>query len=354
MRVSLRVPGTDEALSLEVTPDGRWAEIGDGRVLADLGEGWWAVPGLVDAHSHLAADELRLAPTVPDEVRQRAYACLDRGTFLIVDKGWADDQVIATLSDMPPRDRPDFEGAARMIATEDGYYPGFAVETDADGLSDVVAEAAETGAGWVKLVGDWPRRGRGAVANFDESSLAQAVRIAHDGGARVAIHTMAPDVPSAAVRAGIDSIEHGPFLTADDLDALADRGGAWVPTVLRVEETADMLGHDSSGGRLLLEGLDNVAALLADVPAGVTVMAGTDLATEPGDVGREVGRLVARGLDPSRALAAATSAPRAYLGMAPGFEVGAPADAVFFESDPLEDPSVLTRPIAVMRHGRAR
>lgn len=354
MLVSLRLPGAHAASVLGIDGDGRWVteESGGGR--SEIGRGLWAVPGLVDAHAHLAADELHLEPTDPSEVRRRAYACLDRGAFLIVEKGWSDDVVIATLSATPPTERPDFEGASRMIATEGGYYPGFAVETDEAGLEEVVADAAKTGAGWVKLVGDWPRPGRGAVANFAEDALRSAVSVAHAAGARVAIHTMAPDVPSMAVRAGIDSIEHGLFLTESDLMDLGARSGAWVPTLMRVQAIADMLGPDSTGGRLMLDGLENMRRLLSTVPEGVAVMAGTDLAAEAGDVGREVMRLLDFGLDSGRALAAATSVPRLHLGLGAGFEPGSPADAVFFDRDPLERPDVLSRPVAVMRRGRLR
>ena len=337
---------------MAVTDDGRWARPAGDAGTAEAGAGWWALPGLVDAHAHLAADELDLRPGVAAEVRKRAFACLSRGTFLVVEKGWCDGTVIATLSSLPPSERPDFEGAARMITTEGGYYPDFAVETDEEGLAEVVASATAEGAGWVKLVGDWPRRGRGAVANFTEEGLATAVQVAHAANARVAIHTMAPQVPSMAVAAGVDSIEHGLFLTEADLSELGRRGGAWVPTVVRMQAVAEMLGRESTGGRLVLDGLANVESLLGSVPAGVEVLAGTDLATEPGDVGREVMKLVERGLDPVRALDAATAAPRRYLGMDAGLVEGGWADAVFFEADPLEDVRTLLAPVAVLRRGR--
>lgn len=314
----------------------------------------WALPGLVDSHSHLAADSLELVAGEPDQILRRAYACLDRGTFLVVDKGWCDTTVVATLTARPPSESPDLEGAGRMIAVAGGYYPGFAVETDTAGLAEVVAAAVREGRGWVKLVGDWPRPGRGAVGNFDQASLAVAVDVAHRGGARVAIHTMAPDVPSAAVGAGVDSIEHGLFLDAADLDELAAREGAWVPTVRRMEAIVDMLGAGSSGGRLVSEGLDNVAGLLAAAPTDLAILAGTDLATPPGGVGEEVAALIECGLAPERAVEAAAGVARRFLGRGEGFEPGTNADAVFYDADPYVDPSVLSRPAVVMRAGRVR
>lgn len=350
MQVSLRVSGQADAHVLEVDDGGRWTVPTASRQI-DLGEGWWALPGLADAHAHLASDELNLERGDPAAIRRRAFACLENGVFVVVDKGWNDDSVVMTLSDLPPSSRPDYEAAARMISVPGGYYPGFAVETDTSGISEAVAEAVGDGRGWVKLVGDWPRRGRGAVANFDAEGLSAAVAAAHAGGARVAIHTMAPEVPGMAVAAGVDSIEHGLFLDRDDLEKLAARGGAWIPTLIRMEATAAMLGPDSSGARLIRVGLDNVAGLLPGVPEGLAVLAGTDLAVRSSEVGREVEALVTAGLSPERAVEAASTSVRRYLGVPPGFRPGDPADAVFFPADPREEPGVLTEPVAVLRGG---
>ena len=54
----------------------------------------------------------------------------------------------------------------------------------------------------MKLVGDWPQKGRGPVINFSEDALARACEIAHTAGARVAIHAMAPDTSSGGAGRG--------------------------------------------------------------------------------------------------------------------------------------------------------
>lgn len=352
MKVYVRQPGRTEGVVKGVDAAGRW--IAD-PVDEDLvGADWWALPGLVDAHVHLSADELSVVPGEPEEILARAYGCLDSGTFLVIDKGWCDDTAVMTLRAAPPHSVPDFEAAGRMIAVPEGYYVGFAVETDSDGLAEAVRSATNEGSGWVKLVGDWPRRGRGAVANFTPDDLRGAVEIAHAGGARVAIHTMAPDVPSAAVAAGVDSIEHGLFLTAEDLGTLAARAGAWVPTVRRMEAIVEMLGPESSGGRLVQDGLDNVRSLMGRIPEGVNVLTGSDLAVPAGAIGSEVSRLVEYGLDPVRAVDAASETGRAYLGRPEGFTPGHAANAVFFDRDPYLDPAALADPVAVLWNGTLR
>lgn len=329
---------------------GRWAPRSEVEPL-DLRH-LWALPGLADAHTHLAADRLELEPGDPRRIRTRAFQALEGGVFLCLDKGWRDHSVLSLLA-LPPTRRPDLEAAGRMIASQGGYYPGFAVEVDEDGLVSAVAEEARTVGGWVKLVGDWPRKGRGALANFGMEALTRAVEVAHRAGARVAIHTMAPEVPTMAVRAGVDSIEHGMFLTEDDLTLLAERGGVWVPTLCRVEAIRDRLGADSSGGRLLSAGLDRVRDLLPMAEkVGVTVLAGSDLVFPPAQIGKEAVRLVEYGLSSAAAVAAASTAGMAHAGLDSGFEVGRPADLVAFAGNPMEEPAELTRPLVVIRRGR--
>ncbi|HEY7704251.1 MAG TPA: amidohydrolase family protein [Acidimicrobiia bacterium] len=326
----------------------------DGRVDREIEtEGLWALPGLADCHCHLAADTLddMSKPARFPQVRTRAFAEVTAGVFLVADKGWMDAVALRVVG-IPPRRRPDFVGAGRIITSHGGYYPGFGVETDEAGLAAAVA-AALPAQGWVKLIGDWPRKGVGAVTNFPEAALAVAARVAHAGGARIAIHTMAPETPGMAVRAGIDSIEHGLFLTEPDLDLLGARGGAWVPTVNCVAGLIERIGPERSGGKLLQQGLANIRDLIGSAPGrGVAVLAGTDLALPHGEVAKEAIDLGAAGLSPEAAVASVSTAAYDYLGVSPGLVAGAPADAVFFDRDPREDLRVLTRPVLVLRHGR--
>lgn len=332
--------------------DGHWFEA-SGEAEATIGEDLWALPGLVDAHAHLATAELNYQPGVLDEAIDRARASLAAGVTLILDKGWTDDVTVQLIGAVPEAERPEIEAAARIIADVDGYYPNFALEVKPDGLVDAVRGQARAGAGWVKLIGDWPRRGRGPVANFDEVQLASAVKASESTGSKVAIHTMAPEVPSLAVAAGVHSIEHGLFLREDDLDPLGSRGGMWVPTVLRCEATLAQLGEASSGGKLFQEGLERVRELLPlAVEAGVHVLAGTDLVGSPADVAAEAMRLAAYGLSRAQVVDAVSTAAYVASGRAASFEVGAPADAVLLPGNPLEELDVLEHPAHVIRLGR--
>ncbi len=327
--------------------DGVWAEP-EGAVDVHL-DGLWGLPGLVDGHAHLARETLDFGPGDPAAARDRARAALEAGVIRLLDKGWRDLTVIDLISSMPAEERPDIEAAGVILAVTDGYWGGFAREVPPGEVRGWVEAAAREGAGWVKLVGDWPRKGIGPVPNFTEEELAAAVATAEGAGSRVAIHTMAREVPSMAVRAGVHSIEHGLFLDEEDLRLLGARRGAWVPTVLRVEAVIRQLGADSSGGRLLSEGLANIAAnlrLAAD--AGVEVQAGTDLAVGSDQVAREAIRLWELGL-PARDVVDAVSGLRPGT---TGFDLGAPANAVLFDDDPLDDLRILAAPRHVIRMGR--
>jgi imidazolonepropionase-like amidohydrolase len=350
MRVAMRdLSGAVRERGIE---DGCWTDDSAGPVL-DL-SGLWCLPGLADSHAHLAQDDMVLEPGDPAAIAARAMTLLDGGVLLCFDKGWRDTTVIGLLS-RPAWERPDLHAAGRMIAVPGGYYPGFAVETDADGLAAAVGAAVAESAGWVKLVGDWPRRGGAAVANFDQDALRVAVDVAHRGGARVAIHTAAPHVASAAVRAGVDSIEHGLFLTDDDLRLLGARGGAWVPTVLRMEAVVEEVGRERTGGRVVADGLARVRALLPSAAEkGVHVLAGSDLAVPSSRVVSEALRMIDYGLSRQDAVAAVSTAAFRYAGRSAGFEVGEPADLVGFAVHPHDDPTVLGAPVAVIRSGRVR
>lgn len=347
-RIRLRSP-FGGALTRDIL-DGRWAEA-EGVSDTEIGGEYWALPGLTDAHAHLAADQLA-QPGDMDGAMKRAREALQAGLMLLLDKGWGDTTTIDMLDRLPQGERPDIEAAARVISVEGGYYPGFGRVTDGRALENVVAAEARAGRGWVKLIGDWPRRGVGPVANFDARQLEETVRVAESNGARVAIHTMARDVPSVAVAAGVHSIEHGLFLTERDLGLLGERNGMWVPTILRMEATRRQLGDGSSGGRLLSEGLANVRSLLRlAVEAGVMVLAGTDLVGSPANVAAEAIKLADYGLTNRQALMAVAGSAFSATGRPMGFESGSPANAVFFRDDPMNDLGVLANPEMTIRLG---
>ncbi|MDX1469728.1 MAG: amidohydrolase family protein, partial [Acidimicrobiia bacterium] len=306
---------------------------------------------------HLAGDAMPhlSSPTDLEAATLRAEEALGAGVTLLFDKGWSDETVLDLVDRVDPTGRPHIEAAGTIISTPDGYYQGFGREIDPGDIEAEVGRAIGKRADWVKLIGDWPRRGVGPQPNFTQSQLEDAVRVAEAMGARVAIHTMAREVPAMAVAAGVHSIEHGLFLDSENLDDLAARGAMWVPTISQVEATAAELRPGSSGQALLEEGVANACRLVPlAVEAGVTVLAGSDLAVSSAEVVEEVLRIARCGVDAASALSIAAGGGHDAVGRSSRFELGFPADAVFFPENPRDDLEVLRSPAHVIRGGALR
>ncbi len=353
--ITIREPGS-EPVPIVVDGD-RFSDPDDGPIDREIKTGHlFALPGLADCHAHLGLNHVGAMTTITeDEIRANsvtnAWMQIEGGVLLIADKGSSSDVSLEIL-DAPPTERPIATMAGRIIAPRDGYYPDYGHEVDEEGLVEAVRRASGGRAEWVKIIGDWPRKGRGTVANYGGAALTKAVEVAHAAGRRVAVHTMAPEGIGPAVVAGVDSIEHGLFLSADDLPGLAERGGAWVPTILGAEAIIEMLGADSTGGRLLTDGVGNVRDLLPEAERlGVTILTGTDLAIPHGKVAHEAIRLHELGLSPKAALRAVSTAAFDYLGVEHGFSPGMSADVVFFADDPNDHLETLLEPRVVIRSG---
>ncbi len=316
---------------------------------------WWAVPGLADAHAHLTMQTPRDIHGVTEDqmltnIPAMAWAQVDRGVLLILDKGGATDITLLSL-DLAPDVRPFVEVAGALIHPAGGYVSGFGAEVEPDDLVEHIRTRAVTRGGWVKIVGDWPRKGEGPKNNYSLERLIEAVGVAHAAGAKVAVHSMANSA-SDAVAAGVDSIEHGPFLTHEDLRILAARGGAWVPTVVNMLDVLAFLGPDSSGGKLFAKGLERMRENLPLAEAlGVTVLAGTDMAVPHGEVAVEAMRLKEYGMSDQAAADAATVAAYRYIGRSDRLQPGDAADVVFFADDPHADVATLSRPKLIIRNG---
>src|SRR5262249_50819095 len=133
-------------------------------------------------------------------------------------------------------DMPRMARAGRHVAPVKRYLRDVGVEVGEQDLLATVTEQAAAGNGWVKLVGDWIDRASGDLAPaWGVRAVAEAVAAAHAAGARVAAHLFAEESVAALVRAGVDSVEHGTGLSTEDIEEMAARGTALVPTMMNVE-----------------------------------------------------------------------------------------------------------------------
>lgn len=312
----------------------------------------WIVPGLVDAHAHLALHSPMAGGSSAERVRASARAQLDAGVLLVREPGGPDH---ASTTVGPAEGLPRTLTGGRFLAPPGGYVPGLAREVSAADLGSAVAEEARASGAWAKVVGDFLGPEGRIVAHWDRKTLVRAAEAAHSEGAKIAIHAMRPDVIEDAIEAGFDSIEHGIGLRRDLIDAMVERNVALVPTLVITDPVRAWLNQEMSSEAFAetsrwLQTQPGVVAAAAS--AGVAVLAGTDAGMVPhGVIAREVEALLEAGLPPDRALGAASWDARAYLGL-PAIEEGAPADLVVYGSDPRSDSNVLARPGLTILDGR--
>jgi imidazolonepropionase-like amidohydrolase len=206
------------------------------------------------------------------------------------------------------------------------------------------------GRSWVKVIGDFPAGEFNPLqpeVGYPAELVARIAEAVHEEGGRLAMHVMGPFVREA-VALGVDSIEHGTWADAATVRAMAARGVAWTPTLTTVLHHLEPVAERVPPVRELLDEHARSLALAAEL--GVTLLTGTD--EQPhGSAAVEAAALVRYGVPPRAAIAAATTAARAYFGL-PGLEPGAPADLVTFECDPRADIAALAAPAAVVAGGQ--
>ncbi|NKQ56425.1 amidohydrolase family protein [Amycolatopsis sp. K13G38] len=344
-----------------VLPDGEQRElwITGGRISSEPVDGaqtlvseGFLVPGLVDAHCHPAIGVG--GPTTLDEAVGNAKRDRDAGTLLIRDCG----QPIDTRALQQRDDLPRIIRAGRHLALPKRYIPGLGVELSSpDDLPSAVAEQAADGDGWVKLVGDWIDRAKGDLAPlWPDDVLAEAIKVAHEAGARVTAHVFGEDALPGLINAGIDCLEHGTGLSAELLAEMADRGTALVPTLINIDnfpgiaDQAAKYPTYAAHMRALHAGVgDMVAAALS---AGIPVYAGSDAGgmVAHGRLVDEIEALHRAGMSREQALAAGSWAARDWLGH-PSITDGAPADFLIYDTDPREDLAALRTPRHIVLRG---
>jgi len=344
-----------------VLPDGREQDVwtdGDRISLTPVDgattlDGAFVLPGLVDAHCHpgIGVD----GPVTLDEAAAQATADRDAGTLLIRDCG-------VPIDIRPLQERvelPRIIRSGRHIALPKRYIPKLGIDLDhPDQLPDAVAEQAVAGDGWVKLVGDWIDRGVGDLAPlWPDDVVAEAIKVAHDAGARVTAHVFGEDALPGLVDAGIDCIEHGTGLDRELLDRMARQGTALVPTLINIEnfpgiaDQAAKYPTYAAHMRALHAGVGDMIGQAID--AGVDIYAGSDAGgmVAHGRLPDEVSALHRAGMPAERAIGAASWAARAWLGY-DGVVDGGHADLLVYDTDPREDVDVLSAPRHIVLRGR--
>lgn len=342
-----------------------------------------AVPGLIDAHTHMTFYWDRTPGTRPWAqlttlgsvvtvflAQENARKTLETGVTTVRDLGSWD------YNDLAMRDLIN-RGAMvgpRMFVAGHGMHitnylprPGV-IEPDpgrADGVAEVQRVARQqlaAGADWVKMFGSTGSdQDVTGYQTFTYEEMKAAADVAHQAGKRIAVHSYGPDGARAAVRAGADSVEHATDMDDATLKEMAARGTFYVPTV---DHNRYYIAHKDEFGydRAVIERLDNyigrnVETLRRAIRAQVKIAMGSDaVITGFGENTRELEWFVKAGMTPAEALAAATTNGAALLGMEKSLGAIAPgyfADIVAVEGDPLADIGAVVNGVRwVMKGGR--
>lgn len=314
---------------------------------ADDLPGGFALPGLVDAHSHVsfAMGSAGPIPLNRDGAEQHRVQWASDGIALIRDAGGVPDLVLS----LPQlAGRPYVVAAGRHLAPAGMYFEAVHRPVEPDRLVDTALSELSAGAAWVKLVADFsPSSARAQGWTLPEPTyeldvVRELVAAVHTAGGRVAAHVTTAMV-GALVRLGIDSVEHGTSLDEPTLAEMARRGTAWTPTLCA--QLASSPDATEERRRIVAERLERLKDLLPNaILLGIPVLTGSDVV---GSIPREVELLVECGLTPIDALRAATTTAHNFLAR----DSQAPAAVVTYHVDPREDPAVLAQPAAIIIGG---
>jgi imidazolonepropionase-like amidohydrolase len=197
-----------------------------------------------------------------------------------------------------------------------------------------------------------------AAPQLTDEELAAIVDEAHRLGRKAAAHAHGDLAARAAVKAGIDSIEHGTFLTDETLALMKAKGTYLVPTLLAGEWTggkADKFPPEiAAKARAALAARSDM--FRRALKSGVRIAFGTDSGVSPHGINaQEFGLLVGLGMSPAAALRAAGPAAADLLGLGKligTLEKGKEADIVAVPGDPLKDIHATERVFFVMKAGR--
>lgn len=342
------------------------------------------LPGFVDAHTHVLLngditaedyDKQLLKDSIPYRAilaARNAHIALEHGFTTLRDletEGamFADVDVKTAIAngEVPG---PRMQVATRAMAPT-GMYPllGYSWELKVptgvqyvdgvEGARKAVREQVMYGADWIKYYSDRkyyfaPDGVLHSMVNFTDDEAKAIVDEAHRLGKKVAAHAIGSDGIAAALRAGVDTIEHGDGLTGAEMDEMVKRGVYWVPTITVGAYVAPGRG----GNWVKMVDLEK-AAFQKALKKGVKIVLGTDAGGfdwKALNQAEEFKYYVAYGMTPMQAIRTGTSEAAELLGWSDKMgtiEPGKWADIVAVSGDPLKDITELERVKFVMKGG---
>jgi imidazolonepropionase-like amidohydrolase len=332
------------------------------------------LPGLIDAHLHLAFDASDdpvgyLAGARDDEVldgmRAAAARCLAAGITTVRDLGDRGYLAVRLREELAasPVSGPQVLAAGPPITTRRGHCWFLGGEANGvDAVRAAVRERAERGVDVIKVMASGGQMTPGTHSHsvqYGLDELRAAVEEAHRQGLPITAHAHATAAIANAVAAGFDMIEHCSFITADGVDAPQDLVDLIARAGVFVTQTVGLVAGRALRIQLAAAPEDMIDAVQRLRTAGVPIVCATDAGvapSKPHDVlPYGVAALVnLAGFPPVEALRAVTSvaAQGCRLGgrkgrIAPGFD----ADLLAVHGNPLTDIAALRNVAAVFRAG---
>ena len=232
-----------------------------------------------------------------------------------------------------------------------------------DEARKAVRQRYKDGADLIKITatgGVLSQAASGLAPQFTPEELRAIVETAHDYGLKVAAHAHGAEGMKRAVEAGVDSLEHGTFMTDEVMDLMKARGTYYVPTISAgrfTVEKAKIDGYFSAMVRAKAAAIGPViqATFGRAWKAGVKIAFGTDQGVAPhGDNALEFVYMVEAGMPPLAAIKSATVEAAKLLGQEKdlgSIEPGKFADLVAVPGDPLADISLVSKVNFVMKGG---
>ena len=342
------------------------------------------LPGFIDLHTHVLLngditaedyDRQLLKDSIPYRAilgARNARIALDHGFTTIRDletEGamYADADVKKAINngEVPG---PRMQVVTRAMAPT-GMYPllGYSWELKlptgvqyvdgADGARKAVREQVMYGADWIKYYSDrrYHFEADGvlhSMVNFTDEEAKAIVDESHRLGKKVAAHAIGSDGIAAALRAGVDTIEHGDGLTESLMDEMIKKGTVWIPTIMVGAYVAPGRG----GNREQMVALEKIAFQKA-LKRGVKIAFGTDAGGSDWkdlNEAREFQYYADYGMTPMQAMQTATIRAAEVLDWSDKvgtIEPGKWADLVAVSGDPLKDIKELQNVKFVMKAG---
>ena len=344
------------------------------------------LPGLIDNHTHILLggditqadyDEQLLKESIPFRaIRATVHVrtALLHG-FTTVRDLETEGAMYADVDVKTAINRGIIPGPRMFVATRSfaptGMYPllgyswelrmpeGVQVVDGADNIRRAVREQVKYGADWIKYYSDRKYFLKdGALhswVNFTDDEAKALVEETHRLGHKVAAHAMGREGIESALRAGVDTIEHGDGLDDEMMDLMIRRGVYWCPTIYVGVYVAE--GRAAAGAPIWIQMRDLAAAAFDKaVKKGVRISFGTDVGgfAWSENQAKEFSYMVKYGMTAMQAIQSATSVGAALLNQQDNLgsiEAGKYADIIAVDGDPLSDITELERVKFVMKGG---